>query len=104
MEASLAGIEDGEPPYVPLHVHASPNTIEENTAGHEPVVPIVVCGCCADDDPLPSWAELAVGGAVVGALYVAPHVKPFWNDTVKPAAKKLRNRFTKQQPVESTNS
>jgi hypothetical protein len=100
MEASTGEVVDGDPPYVPLHVNAYPDT-EENTVGHEPVV---VCGCSGDDDPQPSWAELAVVGAVVGALHLAPHAKPFWNKTVRPAAKKLRNRLTKQEPVESTDA
>lgn len=57
-----------------------------------------------DDGPQPSWTELAIGGAMVGALLIAPHVKPFWNNKVKPAAKKLRDRFAKQESVQSTDS
>jgi hypothetical protein len=105
IEASLGGVDDGDPPHVLLHVHAAPADItDENTAGHEPVVPIMVCGCSGDDDPQPSWAELAVVGAVLGALYLAPHVMPLWNDTMQPAAKKLRDRLTKHEPAESADS
>jgi hypothetical protein len=104
MQASPRGVDNGDSPYVPLPVHTSPDATDENAADQEPVVPVVVCGCSGDDDPPPSWAELAVVGAVVGALCLAPHIKPFWNNTVKPATKKLRNRLTKQQPVESTDS
>lgn len=100
IEVGPGGIDDGDPSYVPLHAYASPDATEENTVGHEPVV---VCGCSGDDESQPGWTGLAVGGAVVGALYLAPHIKPFWNNTLKPAAKKLRNRLT-QQPVESTDS
>ncbi len=43
-----------------------------------------------------------VVGVVVGAVYLAPHVKPFWKTKVKPAAKKLRNKLTKQGPDDLT--
>ncbi|MFE9775602.1 hypothetical protein ACFYOV_28840 [Streptomyces sp. NPDC005931] len=55
-----------------------------------------------DDVPQPSWKGLAIGGVVVGALLIAPHVKPFWNNKVKPATKRLRAGFTKQESVEPT--
>ncbi|MET8816315.1 hypothetical protein ABZW47_30480 [Streptomyces sp. NPDC004549] len=68
-------------------------TQEEDAPGNEPYVDPDDSG---DDDSPPSWQTLAVAGAVVGALLVAPHVKPFWNNKVKPAAKKLRDGWAKQ--------
>jgi hypothetical protein len=53
----------------------------------------------ADDEPQPTWVEIAIGGAMIGALLLAPRVKPFWNDALRPAAKDLRDRFTKHEPV-----
>lgn len=57
-----------------------------------------------DDGPRPSWKQLAIGGAVVGVLLISPYAKPFWNNKVKPAAKKLRARLAKQESVESDDS
>ncbi|QZY19318.1 hypothetical protein [Streptomyces decoyicus] len=75
---------------------------EEDHFGCEPFVD---CSSSGDDDsPAPSWKELAIGGAVVGALLIAPHAKPLWNNKVKPAAKKLRDRLAKQESAESTDS
>ncbi|GFE12732.1 hypothetical protein Sgleb_07790 [Streptomyces glebosus] len=80
----------------------SSSTKEEE---HYRCEPFVDCNGSGDDeDPAPSWKELAIGGAVVGALLIAPHAKPLWNNKVKPAAKRLRDRFAKQEPVESTDS
>lgn len=75
---------------------------EEETFGYEPFADY--SGGGEDDDPQPSWKELAIGGAVVGALLIAPHVKPFWNNRVKPAAKKLRDRLAKQESGEPVDS
>ena len=57
-----------------------------------------------DDSPQIGWAGLAIVGAIIGAVLVAPHVKPFWNNKLKPAAKKLRKKFTKQDPDEATGA
>ena len=104
MEAGPGDIGE-DPACVPLprHLDAPSDPTESNAVGCDPVV---VCGCGGDDDPQPSWAELAALGAVVAALHLAPHVKPFWNNTVKPAGKKLRTRLTKQdqEPSESADS
>jgi hypothetical protein len=54
----------------------------------------------SDDDSPP----LAIAVAVVGAVLLAPHVEPFWTNKVKPAAKKLREKFTKQGPDEATDA
>lgn len=91
MEANPGGFDAGDSP-----------TEEEDTFGYEPFVDC--SGSGDDDDPQPSWKELAIGGAIVGALLMAPHVKPFWNNKVKPAAKKLRDGLAKQESVESTDS
>ncbi|MGY9064009.1 hypothetical protein [Streptomyces sp. CAS3] len=61
-------------------------------------------GSGGDDDPQLSWKELAIGGAVVGAILIAPHVKPFWDNKVKPVAKKLRDRLAKQEAIEPTET
>ncbi|MFH9745148.1 hypothetical protein ACH4MN_11955 [Streptomyces anulatus] len=67
--------------------------------------PFAESGSSGDNnDSQPSWKELAIGGAVMGALLVAPHAKPFWNNKVKPAAKKLRDRLAKQESVDSSDS
>jgi hypothetical protein len=57
-----------------------------------------------DDGPQIDRAGLAITAGVVGAVVLAPHVKPFWNNTVKPAAKKLREKLTKQGPDEATDA
>lgn len=44
---------------------------------------------------------VAFVGAVVGVILVARHVKPFWHNNLKPAAKKVRNKFAEQEPVEA---
>lgn len=54
-----------------------------------------------DDSPQLGWAGLAVVGAIVGGVLIAPHVKPFWNDKAKPAAKRLRARLSTRESVES---
>ncbi|MEU8470281.1 hypothetical protein AB0F30_20600 [Streptomyces sp. NPDC029006] len=70
-----------------------------------PYEPLSDCSSSGDDDvSRPSWKGLAIGGAVAAALLVAPHVKPFWNNKVKPAAKKLRAGLAKKGPVESADS
>ncbi|MGP4052615.1 hypothetical protein [Streptomyces sp. 2A115] len=91
MEATPGSFDAGDPP-----------TDEEDTFVCEPFVDRSNSG--DEDDPQPSWKELAIGGVVVGALLIAPHVKPFWNNKVKPAAKKLRDGLAKEEPVESTDS
>jgi hypothetical protein len=57
-----------------------------------------------NDEPQPTWTEIAIGGAIVGALLIAPRVKPFWNNKVKPAAKDLRDRLARHESVGSTDS
>ncbi|MGW1465159.1 hypothetical protein ACWCPT_12515 [Streptomyces sp. NPDC002308] len=66
--------------------------------------PEVDCGGIEDDDSQVSWKTLAVGGAVAGAILIAPHVKPFWDSRVKPAARKPRGRLTKREAVEPSQS
>ncbi|WP_167523623.1 hypothetical protein [Streptomyces brevispora] len=75
---------------------------EEAISEYEPIVDC--SGSGGDDDHQLSWKKLAIGGAVVGAILIAPHVKPFWDNKVKPAAKKLRDRLVKQEAVEPTES
>lgn len=36
-----------------------------------------------------------IAAAVVGAVTAAPHIKPFWHEKVKPAARRARARFTR---------
>lgn len=82
---------------------AGDSTVEEEDALERE--PFVDYGGSGDDDfSQPSWKGLVIGGVVVGALLVAPHVKPFWNNKMKPAARNLRDRLTKQDSVESTDS
>lgn len=61
-----------------------------------------------DDGPrLSDRQAAAVLGAavVVGAgVLVAPLVKPFWHNKVKPAAQKIRERFTKQDAPEASHA
>lgn len=66
-------------------------------------------GSSEDDDPQHTWKELAIGGAIVGALLIAPHVKPFWTDRLKSAAKKARDKLTMRpavqaEPLDGTDS
>ncbi|WP_148007426.1 MULTISPECIES: hypothetical protein [unclassified Streptomyces] len=91
MEANPGGFDTGDSP-----------TEEEEALGYEPFADYD--GSSDDGAPQPSWKELAIGGAIVGALLISPHVKPFWNNKVKPAAKKLRDGLLKQPSVESTDS
>lgn len=49
-------------------------------------------------------AGLVIAAGVLTAVVLAPHVKPFWNDKVKPAAKKLREKLTSQGPHEATDA
>jgi hypothetical protein len=62
-----------------------------------------------DDDPGlsrpgPSDRQIvAVVGVVVGAIVVrqvAPHVKPFWRDKVKPAADRIRAKLTRSDSLD----
>lgn len=89
MEANPGGFEAGDS-----------LTEKEDTSTYEPLTE--GSGGGDDDVPQPSWKGLAIGGVVVGALLIAPHVKPFWNNKVKPATKRLRAGFTKQESVEPT--
>ncbi|MFE2531523.1 hypothetical protein [Streptomyces sp. NPDC059371] len=91
VEAGSGGLDAGDSP-----------TEEEGTSPHEPLTDR---GGSGDDDvSQTNWKGLAITGVVVGALLVAPHVKPFWNNKVKPAAKKLRAGLTKKESAESTDS
>lgn len=55
-----------------------------------------------DDDP--GWVPVVIAGVVVGAALLAPHVKPFYTSTVKPAAQRLKGRLTKRAtPEEPTD-
>jgi hypothetical protein len=91
MEANPGGLDIGDLPIT-----------ERNALGCESFDYSAGSG---DDNSLQlSWKELAIGGAVVGALFIAPHAKPFWDSRVKPAAKKLRDRLTKQESVDSNDS
>ncbi|OEJ43096.1 hypothetical protein AR457_02245 [Streptomyces agglomeratus] len=93
MEANPEGFGAGNSP-----------TEEDDDLGYEPFLDGSGSGSGDDDDPQPSWKGLAIGGVIVGALLVAPHVKPFWNNKVKPAVKKLRDGLAKQESDESTDS
>ena len=42
------------------------------------------------------WAAVVVGAVVLAA----PFVKPFWDNKVQPAARKIRKKFTKQETPE----
>ncbi|MER6346780.1 hypothetical protein ACWC10_36710 [Streptomyces sp. NPDC001595] len=95
MEAGHGGVDAGISP-------AEEEGTAEGTSPYEPFAD--PGGSGDDDDSQPGWKVLAIGGVVVGALLVAPHVKPFWNDKVRPAAKRLRSGLTKQEPAESTDS
>lgn len=58
-----------------------------------------------DEDPEPTWGELAARAAVIAAFAAAPLAKPVWDKRVKPAAvrvvRRLRSRFPKSSPVAS---
>ena len=43
-------------------------------------------------------AGLIVVGAVLGAAYAAPRLRPFWNQRARPAARKLRDKLIKRVP------
>lgn len=91
MEANPGGFDAGDSP-----------TEEEETSPYEPLSDYSSSG--HDDVSRPSQKGLVIGGAVVAALLIAPHVKPFWNNKVKPAAKKLRAGLTKQDSAKSAES
>ncbi len=92
MEANPGGFDIGDSP-----------TTEEGALYYDPLADPGSSG--DSSDPRLSWKELAIGGAVVGAaLLIYPHVKPFWDNKVKPAAKRLRGRLAKQESVESIDS
>lgn len=58
-----------------------------------------------DDDSAPvGWGEIAIAWGVVGAALLAPHVKPIWTNKVKPATKKLREKFTQQGSAEAIDA
>lgn len=88
--------------------------MEDNADGHSAGASTVPEDDCAftseedrdsndtdDDGSLVDWRGIA-GLAVLAsaALLVAPHVVPFWNDKLKPAARKLWNKCTKQEAVD----
>lgn len=55
----------------------------------------------SNDDGLSwGWKELAVAGVVIGTVLIAPRVRPFYENKVKPAAQNLRDRLTKREPAE----
>lgn len=91
MEADPAGFDAGDS-----------LTEEEDTPLYEPSSDCRSGG--GGDGSEPGWKGVAIGGAVVGALLVAPHVRPFWNNKVRPAAKKLRAGLTRKGSGESTDS
>ncbi len=91
MEANPGGFDAGDPP-----------AQEEDVFGDELFVDY---GGGGDrGDPQPGWKTLAIGGVVVGVLLVSPHVKPFWENKVKPAARKVWTRLAKNELVESADS
>ena len=45
-----------------------------------------------------------IAGVVLGGLIVAPYVKPWWNNTVRPAAKKMRDSVKGRKEAESGES
>ncbi|AVV41797.1 hypothetical protein C6376_10440 [Streptomyces sp. P3] len=95
LRADMAAAPVGRP------VAEDSSTREEDVFGYEPFTDH---GDDGGETPQPRWTGLVIGGVVVGALLIAPHVKPFWNNKVKPAAKKLRNGLKKQEPVEPADS
>lgn len=46
-----------------------------------------------DDDALPTWTDLLIGGAIIGAFLVVPRVKPFWHVRVKPTLVKVQAKM-----------
>ncbi|MDH6228168.1 hypothetical protein [Streptomyces sp. MJP52] len=57
-----------------------------------------------DNDAGLSGAGLVIGGVVVGVLLLAPHVKPFWDNKVKPGAKKLRDKLSRGESGEAADT
>ncbi len=54
-----------------------------------------------DDDDQFVWIGLAIAGIAVGAVLIAPYVEPFYNDKLKPAAKKLTDKLKRQEAVQA---
>ena len=48
------------------------------------------------------WKKLGIAGAaaavIAGGIMVAPHVKPFWHNKVKPATRRARSKLTRSGP------
>ena len=47
------------------------------------------------------WKDMVIAGAIVGAILIAPRVKPFYDNKVNPAARKLRDKLMKWEPVQA---
>lgn len=62
-----------------------------------------------DDEPSPTWTDLAVAVAIVGVILLAPLAKPLWTNHLKPAATRARQRLARRQqseeePVDDSDS
>jgi hypothetical protein len=67
---------------------------EMRAVEYEP--PVSYGGSYLDPEPELTWKGYAIVGALIGGIILAPHVKPLWNTKVKPAAKRVQNKFSKK--------
>jgi hypothetical protein len=78
---------------------------EEDTDEYEPSLAVYAATEQEGDGPPLTPKELAIAGAVVGvvvgAIASAPHLRRVWNNKAKPAARRVRTKFTKQKPPEA---
>lgn len=82
----------------PVDIHAGPEKMQAVE-----YVPFVDDNG-GDDEPQLGWTEIAISAAMIGALLIAPRVKPFWDSNVKPAAKELRDKLAKRESGGSSDS
>lgn len=45
----------------------------------------------------PTWPELAITAAVVAAPLVVPHLRPIWDNKVRPATVRLRDKISRKR-------